>query len=53
LYRSCANADRIKSVSQETQTATAKLLELAARWPRYGYRRLTAEMRKAGFKINK
>lgn len=50
LYRSCANTPNTKFLSQESQTA--KLLELAARWPRYGYRRLTIEMRRAGFAIN-
>jgi len=50
LYRSLANPARIRLASQEDQTA--RLLELAARWPCYGYRRLTAEMRRAGYPIN-
>ncbi len=50
LYRSSANIANIKPISQESETD--KLLELAAGWPRYGYRHLTAEMRRAGFSIN-
>lgn len=50
LYRSSAKTAKSKPTPQEGETA--KLLELATRWPRYGYRRLTIEMRRAGFAIN-
>ena len=50
LYRSVATLASDPPSHQEGERA--KLLELAARWPRYGYRRLTAEMRRAGFSIN-
>lgn len=50
LYRSVAKSAPQTPSPQESETE--KLLELAARWPRYGYRRLTAEMRRTGFSIN-
>ena len=55
LYRSIATfaSDQPSHQEGESERAErAKLPELAARWPRYGYRRLTAEMRRAGFSIN-
>lgn len=51
LARSSFYRGAARSVPQ-TESETTRLLELAARWPRYGYRRLTAEMRRAGFSIN-
>ena len=30
----------------------AAIGELAARWPTYGYRRITAELRRAGWRVN-
>jgi len=50
LYRSSTNAAKPKLITQESETA--KLLELAAGWPRYGYRRLSQQMRRSGFVIN-
>lgn len=55
LYRSAASAAAASASSTQTgsqETEQTKMLELAASWPRYGYRRLTAEMRRAGFSIN-
>jgi transposase InsO family protein len=49
---------RIRPAPQQTPTPDrvtqekAMLQELAARWPRYGYRRLTKEMQRAGYPIN-
>lgn len=52
LYRKAADLASDESSHPKGEGEIAKSLELAARWPRYGYRRLTAEMRRVGFGFN-
>jgi transposase InsO family protein len=40
-------------MSGETERVVKRVLELAARHPRYGYRRITALLRREGFSINR
>lgn len=53
LYRAKPTLALQQSLTPDSELEEkAKLQELAARWPRYGYRRLTVEMHKAGYPIN-
>ncbi len=57
--RSCALATvarssvRYKSQREEDPKLLARLLELAALYPRYGYLMLTKKLRREGFRVNK
>lgn len=51
LYRA-NRANHQGPTSSKVEEEKAKLQELAARWPRYGYRRLTKEMQRSGYPIN-
>jgi transposase InsO family protein len=51
IYRANAANVEVPMLGKESEEK-AKLIELAARWPRYGYRRLTIEMRRAGYPVN-
>jgi putative transposase len=53
LGHACSTHRYESKLSDEEKRLVERILELAARHPRYGYRRVTALLRREGWRVNK